>query len=75
MSTGTRSPEDQSIKERFPAFSLVWHRGDERKGVVYGWLEYADGTEAVYVDFGSSAMPILPEILTNQDPDAEFSGK
>jgi hypothetical protein len=29
----------------------------------------------VYVDFGSSAMPILPEILTNQDPDAEFSGK
>lgn len=70
-----RGPEDQSIKERFPAYTIVWHRGSEAKGVVYGWLEYADGTEAVYVDFGTSAMPLIPEILTTVDPEKEFSPK
>lgn len=69
----TRLPEDQSIKEKFPPFSIVWHRGDGRRGVVYGYLEYCDGTEAVYVDFGSSAMPLIPEVVTRTDPDTEFN--
>jgi hypothetical protein len=65
-----RDPEDQSIKERFPAWSEVWHRADHRKGIVDGWHEEANGSEQVHVCWGSEGTSNeYPEMLLTEDPE------
>lgn len=67
----TRDPEDQSIKERFPAWSTVWHRANNMKGIVQGWMENCDGSESVQVCWGGEVSTEYPEMLLTADP--EFS--
>lgn len=75
MNATERGPEDQSIKERFPGFSVVWHRADNRKGIVQGWLEYCDGAEAINVCWGSESSNEMPDMLVTSDPEKEFAPK
>lgn len=70
-----RGPDDQSIKERFPAFSVVWHRASDAKGIVCGWIELCDSTEMLWIDWGNTVGPIEPEVVTTTDPEKEFAPK
>lgn len=50
------------LMTQFPEGTIVWHRADGRRALVYGWELFGNGEVLLRVDFGrgnvSSEMPL-----------------
>lgn len=63
---------DRPIAEQFPPYSKVWHRASSQPLIVIGYIEYCDGSTAVYCDDGNEHSAEMPEALSLTDPENEF---